>query len=233
MNTAIKERPILFSGPMVRAILDGHKTQTRRVIKPQPVEGMVGGTMTDGNRGWFTWKYHECDVNTLPGILAAECPYGQPGDRLWVREPFCVYARLPQCDSAPLGDVDIVEGPLGGKGPLEEYWKCAYRADHIDPGDGWRSPLFMPRWASRITLEIVEVRAERLQDIIEEDAIAEAIDCWSGDGVGDGIRFHMGLDYPRLSRFARLWDSINEKRGYSWQSNPWVRVVTFRVLEAA
>ena len=189
-STAVKERPVLFSGPMVRAILDGHKTQTRRVVKPQPPYHAVEV---------FDWrapdipeavKAHEgCYYNDMDGLnFHCKCPYGGPGDQLWVREAFTVCA-----------DNNIF-----------------YRADgKPDPWDGvrWKPSIHMPRLASRITLEITGVRVERLQDISEEDALAEGVT-------------RSALDPWNRTAFARLWESINGPD--SWDANPFVWVVEFK-----
>ena len=160
----MKEHPILFTGEMVRAILDGRKTQTRRVMKSE------------------------------------RCPYGVPGDRLWVRETFSTHMRITDPYYLPPDYPDEAMGAW--------YWADG----QPDCGD-WIKPkpsIFMPRWASRITLEVVAVRREQLQAISEEDARAEGL----------------------ISRqvFREGWDRINAKRGYGWEVNPLVRVVTFRRL---
>ena len=195
-----RERPILFSGAMVRAILAGQKTQTRRMVKPQP---------RPTKRGWWEWGYAlgktqaasprrsvwhaetwQREAGTAP--LEDFCPYGQPGGRLWVRETW---------------------------GKLDMGSAC-YRADDeaAVPADGrWRPSIHMPRWASRLTLEVTEVRVQRLQEISEEDALAEGIPPRTDDHV---------LAVPR---FRTLWESINgERPGCSWESNPWVWCVSFR-----
>lgn len=173
----MKERPIIFNGEMVRAILDGRKTQTRRVIKPQP----------DG-----PWA--------APGRTM--CPYGQPGDRLWVRE---TWAHVPR----------TAYGSLGMQDPSDEDMAAIYRAtfDRSPPGTGWKPSIYMPKWAARIWLEIINVRVERVQEITNEGALAE------------GVEEHQ---IPHTWMFRELWDSINAKRGYSWDSNPSIWVVEFR-----
>jgi hypothetical protein len=185
-----KERPILFSGPMVRAILAGRKTQTRRIVK---------------NQEWYNLKGDYGD--RLRGV--DRCPYGHPGERLWVRETwFCA---------------------TGEPGPA----LCHYQADGDRPEFKglWKPSIHMFRWASRITLEITGVRVERLQDISEADAIAEGIakhsDQWIDYPAGKSAA---GWSDPRKS-FTSLWQSING--GDSWNANPWVWVVEFRKLEAA
>ena len=224
----MKERPILFSAPMVRAILDGTKTQTRRVVKPQPpavfCEGDVAA-ITNGTH-WTISKLPDRKVwhpDPHPGIL---CPYGQPGDRLWVRETF-----------ADLHGTGIEHRP-DPAGPLKRY---AFAADHPPGSHGdearkefgvkWKPSIHMPRAASRITLEITGVRVERLQDISEADAIAEGIkrvggptSCtpWKNCGLNPGDPHVMNCASP-INSYATLWESINGPDG--WAANPWVWVI--------
>ena len=190
----MKERPIIFSTDMVKAILEGRKTQTRRVIKPQP-DRVINGVPFE----YLGHKYHDASDRAI------RCPYGQVGDRLWVRETWATQKSIDRFSPSYIGNAATV--------PL---W---YKADAVNGrsfiGLGkWRPSIFMPRWASRITLEITEVRVERLQEITFEDFKKEGIEM---DGSWDGS-------------FARLWDSLNAKRGYSWESNPWVWVISFRRL---
>lgn len=197
----MKERPILFSAPMVCAILDGTKTQTRRVVKSRP----------DKNMG------PRCVL--LPHELAGEvnsgdytnCPYGMPGDSLWVRETFL---RLP----------------VG----------TFYRATHNGTADEdkahgiiWKPSIHMPRWASRITLKLTGVRVEQLNDITEADAIAEGASFHDGRGIG-----HSGYRHDRNDGFVfetakasymHLWEKINGAG--SWSANPRVWVIEFEVIK--
>ncbi len=208
----MSERPILFSAPMVRAILAGTKTQTRRVVKPQP---------------------HP--LGDDPVTAKKRCPYGQPGDRLWVRETFAVRGNED-------GHPERTDGTLCGEREAPRF----YRADckQTDYGmwqlpdgsllEGWRSSLHMPRWASRITLEVVSVRVERLQNISEPDAQAEGclpdkhfLNQLSHLRGSDAVRAVPSKLYTAKERFAQLWDSINAKRA-PWASNPWVWAVEFR-----
>lgn len=179
----VSERPILFSGEMVRAILEWRKTQTRRVC-------------------------------AAPGSLCS-CSYGSPGDRLWVRETFSI-------------DDDVV----------------FYRAtDHPDCGQPWKPSIHMPREASRISLLIIDVRCESLQDISEEDCKAEGVIIPASresrsvllrvsgkHAPGDYLRGSSARDWYR-AHFASLWDRLNAKRGFSWSSNPRVWVIKFRRIE--
>lgn len=209
----VKERPILFSGPMVNAILEGRKTQTRRVIKPvQP--------RTDG-----LWP---AGRNPLE-----DCPYGAPSDRLWVRETwYCDHCF--ERDYAKTGAVYV--GRTLSRKECEDEWRSHlfFRADGEPDFGGeradWKPSIHMPRWASRLALEVTEVRVQRLQKISEADARAE--------GVGEPAFVHEGNhnvwakhghERYRLL-FQGLWDSINgERLGCSWSDDPWVWALTFKV----
>lgn len=186
--TAIKERPILFSGPMVRALLDGGKTQTRRVVKARPDRNM-------GSR--CVLQPHELAVEINRGDYQ-NCPYGQPGDLLWVRETFTK-----------------IIGKSGG------WIATEYRAslgDTLGIKKRWTPAIHMPRAASRITLEITGVRVERLQDISDDDAMAEGVD-----------RTNTSIPGYAKERYRRLWESINGPG--SWAANPWMWVIEFRRIE--
>jgi hypothetical protein len=213
-NHSVRVRPILFSGPMVRALLDGRKTQTRRAVKPQPPERWEGArphkiALTTDDEGAELFAYSQSAGN---GDWTARCPYGVPGDRLWVREtwahdgPDLETVRTRHEDMLPGGD---------SYGPY-------YRATEIAPDTLlWRPSIFMPRWASRITLEITDVRVERLQDISEADALAE--------GVTHSLSHPAGR--TAAENYSWLWDDINGEG--AWASNPWVWVLTFKRIEAA
>jgi hypothetical protein len=216
-TTAIKERPILFSGPMVRAILEGRKTQTRRVVNPQP--DIVYGL--------------QCDrITACPGDVAIihrrDCPFAVE-IKLWVRETwasqiapdeskYCIaYKADGECsgriqDGAG-GWMAIHHGWISGVATVESgrfYGRTRYGS--------WCPSIHMPRWASRLTLEITRVRVERLQDITFADCIAEGIHLIGREHPPNIVR----------REFQLLWDSINAKRGLAWAANPWVWVIDFR-----
>ncbi|MBV5945360.1 hypothetical protein DZ900_012150 [Pseudomonas aeruginosa] len=221
----MKERPILFTGPMVRAILEGRKTVTRRVMKPQPD---FLGSMVDPNTPFKT-----LDAGLHARII---CPYGEPGDRLWVRETW--HVGKPHDKTAP---ADILAPLLAeGRGITVLYtaggWQSvgpAGREEPIYPDDqplpDWagkgRPSIHMPRWACRILLEITAVRVERLQDISEVQARAEGIT--DGGCSNCGNHEPCGCECPAPSAvdsFVHLWRST----GGNWESNPWVWVVEFK-----
>lgn len=204
------ERPILFSGEMVRAILENRKTQTRRVIKPH--RGYECHTVCSPGLAadpWAVW-FHYSETVRVGHIV--ECPYGQPGDRLWVRETW---------------GYDWFDD-----GQSVAYKNIVYRADDgaqpRDQGDPapWRPAIFMPRWASRITLEITKVRVERLQQISIRDIYAEGltIPCLDDNPSTET------LDAIAIGSWRNLWDQINAKRGFGWDKNPWCWVIEFRRL---
>lgn len=206
----MKERPIPFAGEMVRAILAGKKTQTRRVIKPQPELGKL-------------WKFWVIDPNEMD-LPVVFCQYGIPGDRLWVQETLRRSHKGPVSFATYAVDLS----PVTGVGAPELYRGQAT----------WRwqrsvlPSIFMPRWAGRIRLEIVQVRSERLQDISKKDAIAEGI-YWSnafpeGYTIGQEIPGYGTAFGAAETCFRALWDNLNAKRGYGWDTNPWVWVIEFK-----
>lgn len=235
-STIVKEKPILFSGEMVRAILAGRKTMTRRVIRCEcnamhngTLLGEWGGSIPpfiwDGNPEDVAWRWrgpkpqvgdwieqYQTDVDDHASTLV-KCPYGKVGTHLWVRETWMPFDR----DHGPEKYAYRASTTEDGENIRREYIACGRKYQ-------WRPSIHMPRKASRITLEITEVRVERLQAISEADAKAEgiremAIDCKPGH-------------YFR-EMFQELWQSINGKRpGCDWQSNPWVWAISFRQIEA-
>jgi hypothetical protein len=211
------EKPILFSGDMVRAIMDGRKTQTRRVSGLDRFNKQPGRWRLEGNMMAFDGGF---DYVELP-----KSPYGRPGDCLWVRE---TWATVNSYDTLPPSKI-----PHGGKSwPVVWYDAdpgAAGLSNTKSPHLGKKRPsIFMPRWASRLTLRVTDVRVERLQDITEEDARAEG----SGYSVEDSRgnvwdARSIGREGSYITGFKCLWDSINAKRGYAWDSNRYVWVVEF------
>lgn len=223
------ERPILFSGAMVRAILEGRKSQTRRVVKGRGSRGLPefhGGRGEENDPSAWGWFFDGPDHHGYEvlarglderhdhGLVSMPCPYGEPGDRLWVRETWA---------------------HDGSKAPplYRASWQCKrdYPGVPCEHGpDRWRPPIYMPRWASRLTLEVTGVRVERLNDISEEDAKAEGVERfdtgwrdYSSERPGEptGACFAEARD-----SFRTLWESINGPD--SWAANPWVWVVEFK-----
>lgn len=219
----MKERPILMSAPMVRAILDDTKTQTRRVVKQQPpaIVSTVYRPFTDEPNNW-----HGYGADAIHWY--GRCPYGAPGDRLWVRETW----------NGPLVSVERWES-VNSPSEIEKPEHCRYAADGGNPPEyldadenlrrGWRPSIFMPRWASRITLEVTGVRVERLQDISEADAISEGVTARERGGVR---MFFVGTEAAGTTAagcYQQLWASLNGPG--SWDANPWVWVVEFERIE--
>lgn len=213
--SAVRERPIIFSGEMVRAILDGRKTQTRRVVVPQPPRVVSG---------WFPLGDVFKPILTLPpwdGVLGSashkaalaefdafdneciRCPFGQRGDRLWVREEW----------SAPDGCECVETCHI----PAHVYYTADASGYEGARHNRIRSPIHMPRWASRLTLEVTGVRIERVQDITYSDVLAEGCPV---ESVGASPDDH--------AWYQQAWDALNAKRGYGWDVNPWVWVVAFK-----
>lgn len=217
----MKERPIIMSAPMVRAILSGLKTQTRRVIKPQPERCEMTGFVTTDKRGtrWATGIGFD-EAGTRRNF-AYRCPYGRPGDRLWLRETHAIFSTHGQHreDGQRWGPWGGLPTTVSRDGTQIVYYREGF--DRCDPGR-WRSPIHMPRWASRITLEITSVRVERLQDITEDDAKAE--------GCEPQVINEFVECGTRKTKFAQLWESINGPG--SWSENPWVWVVEFARVDA-
>lgn len=254
---APRERPIIFSGPMVRSILAGTKTQTRRAMTVQPMFAAdtrdVMWRFVGGLRGeWNAWS--ESEAASACGWV---CPYGAPGDRLWVRETWRIWESESFAGNGEPLDPDVFTGQLAAcsdeflrSRPLE------FRADSLDEGP-WRPAIFMPRWASRLLLEVVEISAQRVQEISLDDARAEGIPQTGSEAHALGLQYmdrepgHEWDNRTSVENFARLWDSINGKRrvptarwqaipgprtdidtSHSWAGNPWVWVITFKRIEA-
>ena len=265
MATAVevRERPILMSGEMVRGILDGRKTQTRRVVQPQPAERF---TEPQIGPGWIcTWWRVDDDLNDWHDV---RLPF-QPGDLLYVRETWRITNAYDVL--SPKESVHFVGEDCEG---FIQYQADGIKPDHMGHWGKWRRSFHMPKAFSRIWLEVTAVRAERVQDITTEDVWSEGVQIPSTEdgkplvrfarhdgSPGAAVFFTKGRLFPgqppltedelarakgrlfpgqppltedELARayFAELWESLNAKRGYSWNSNPWVWVVEFTRLSA-
>jgi hypothetical protein len=232
----MKEAPILFTVESVEGILAGRKTQTRRVVnlKKQGYLDAQPSELATWARElppgfWQWWGPISEDRRGLLFQSDVRCPYGVAGDRLWGREP---WAHVPSTAYRCSDGVEQIEDPT-------QPGMCAvYKAgwDRVEPT--WKSSMYMPRWASRLALEIVKVRVERVQDITVDDARAEGVstlcdsmwwmggDCWT-DERNPAFDPAKAITGPRAA-YGMLWDKINAKRGFSWASNPWVWIVEFR-----
>jgi hypothetical protein len=183
MTTTVTERPIIMGAESVLAILDGRKTETRRPLRPQPPSTL---------RARKPWASVE--------DLLAGCPYGQPGDRLWVRETWAKY----------------------GRGPRHFLYRASYGP--LADERPWKPSIFMPRAACRLTLEILAVRVERLQEINGFDARAEGYP----DSMPDCDLLHYGGGKKCRRWYQAGWDALNARRGFGWEKNPWVWVIQFK-----
>lgn len=202
----VKEQPILFSSPMVRAILEGRKTQTRRICK---VYQAPHGVRDDD--GWPMRMDAYGDYHREP------CLYGEPGDRLWVRETWA----LEDCGADGKRVIWQADRAAAWLLPGNVLGEIYYLPSDYSPGR-WRPSIHMPRWAARLTLEVTEVCVQRLQEISEEDAKAEGVE--ASVDPGDG---HYSV--TARQQLEHLWDSINgERPGCSWEANPWVWCVSFQ-----
>lgn len=258
--TAVKERPVLFSGEMVRAILAGRKTMTRRIVKPQPIQ--VDGELRfkwatffdnghvhtwdregTGGQNWQADEYP--NENKFRAALRRTpyekpCPYGSRGDRLWVRETWtsAVSAGMAQIAYAADGRWGSMSADfkpvfhgwtLGVTDKVMEDWQ-ELNGNWVGRSyfeKKWRPSIHMPRSVARIILDITDVRVERLQDITEEDAVREGVTPGDGSPVNG---FQTESPYSATAAFAGLWESINGPG--SWDANPWVWAIAFRLTPA-
>lgn len=237
----MKERPILFSGPMVRAILGGQKPVTRRAIKHQPDAPVTDAIPRreyphgPATIDWY-WRPRLGHLNKAPSHgWDFKCPYGQPGDRLWVRETWGVISHSwdehgdmvswePDRPATPIREMPFGNGYYSGHAIYAADGPMEWAGDEDgggEPRSAWKPSIHMPRAACRILLEIVAVRVERLQDISEEQAIAEGVSAESVEAYR-----RAGVDRPAGFAFRDLWQSVYGKE--SWVSNPWVWVVEFK-----
>ncbi|EMM7212589.1 hypothetical protein WJH64_000694 [Klebsiella pneumoniae] len=245
----MKERGMIFNSEMVRAILDGRKTQTRRIMKVQPESNQLGLLLiTDSTKHSDIGKYHWAESNATGNHVRSKLfssPFGAVGERIWVRETWATLGNEEGCyvdweDNLCKGDERSAariyrascEQRPGDYGlwsiPDDAYWK-PHTKEHKFEG-AWRPLIHMPRWASRILLEITDVRVERLNAISEEDARAEGI--IDGGCLNCGEPEPCGCANPEpdaTDAFAYLWQSIYGQD--NWNANPWVWVIEFKRVE--
>ena len=245
----MKERGMIFNSEMVRAILDGRKTQTRRIMKVQPESNQLGLLLiTDSTKHSDIGKYHWAESNATGNHVRSKLfssPFGAVGERIWVRETWATLGNEDGCyvdweDNLCKGDERSAariyrascEQRPGDYGlwsiPDDAYWK-PHTKEHKFEG-AWRPSIHMPRWASRILLEITDVRVERLNAISEEDARAEGI--IDGGCLNCGEPEPCGCANPEpdaTDAFAYLWHSIYGQE--NWNANPWVWVIEFKRVE--
>lgn len=217
----MKERPIIFNTQMVKAILEGRKTQTRRVIvlcgkaykfmREHGYDSIQHDEVIypDGGGNWIGWDKDipglaEFTKEAYPNGEGFKCPYGQVGEKLWVRETLYRNPYFSEAGYVADNSAVMVNQTLGDA--LNWRWK----SDTLPA-------IFMPKEATRITLDITEIRVERLQEITDTDAVKE--------GIANGA-----YAVSPIRSFQKLWDSLNEKQGYRWKINPWVWVISFRAL---
>ena len=219
-------KPIIFNPEMARAILDGRKTQTRRVIKLRDGSLPADDEMSCDENGKVITVMDFS--KTFPQWQERKCPYGVPGDKLWVKETW---------NAKSIDDTwweDMV-GTCSEK--MAFNWNMYFKANNSEACEKWRPSRFMPKAFSRITLEIKDIRVERVQDITDSDIVAEGVSGLGGV-VGKNVAMlatgTLTLEEAELvclrDNFIRLWDSINLKRGYGYDVNPWVFVVVFEKI---
>jgi hypothetical protein len=225
-EAAVKERGILFSAEMVRALMEDRKTQTRRVIKHPEYEGCLTGDCPHEDK-------QEC-VDCIAEWAREACPYGKVGERLWVRESGVLSQPYSPDQKGPWWTFKDGSQSFYPALDRNKYWPTPSPLTN----EWWKeqkhkltSAIFMPHWASRITLEITELRIERVQDITAEDAQQEGIPTHVVEHTFRKVyRDEQERDAKRVEYFRNLWDAINAKRGYGWDKNPWVHVISFRRL---
>ena len=229
IKTAPVARPILMSGEMVRATLEGRKTQTRRVVTSgrYRLDGYSPtGRLVDyhGNGNTLGLEYTHDERGLWDGdsnpdgrsALILPCPYGLPGDLMYVREAWHAHKL----------DDNLSPAELSPSSPSRIWWHADDSRDNADYIGKLRPSIHMPRWASRLTLVVEDIRVERLQEISEEDAVAEGAIAYAERGEAPDP---IGAAEP-VYAFRELWDSLNASRGYGWDANPWVWVVQFRPI---
>lgn len=250
------ERGMIFNAEMVRAILDGRKTQTRRIMKPQPEPCPRGGHWWPSNV-FKTMLHVEEEMQNgkggWGGLVGDACPFGDVGDRIWVREAYRFPASLDDVSPTGVGEMAVATGyrkPWAPTfyeftGTFSDGWKGFETPPKVSDGGKLRPSIHMPRWASRILLEITDVRVERLNAISEEDAQREGVhtEVWDQTVVArnyaardeffqfwsEDMPHYVEMNQLYRSSFRSLWESIYGAE--NWQANPWVWVIEFKRVE--
>lgn len=246
-----KEIPILFSTPMIQAILDGDKTMTRRIINPQPYPIGVGESPYGGSRTGWEWKpkslnrsWNDDDKDPYNGgtlgntALSGNSPYGKIGNCLWVRETTWIRGQWKKNGKSKSGKVKwkFIDKTIGGLYYYEtDDTKPLMKPEQKSGKIGWykRPAIFSPRKASRLFLEITNIKAERLQQISQEDAKAEGIPRAPHRPSSCGKKMHADRSIIRdcyICAFRILWNRINGSSGKHWENNPWVWVISFKKI---
>lgn len=218
----MKERGIIFTDESVRAILAGTQTQTRRIMKSLCSSGFIFYDYLPNDPYPYYFRRRDAvwdSFKTVEALAAKYCPFGTVGDRLWVRETYAVWDGGEYARRNGQG-VTFRADCLNHKGEED----ADTRRCRQDYGVTWKSPVLMPRWASRLTLAITDIRVERLQSITEEDAKAEGVQPIPFTRSG------WPIDEPHRDAFAEAWDKLNTKRGYGWTVNPWVWCISFQIV---
>lgn len=252
----MKERGMIFNSEMVRAILDGRKTQTRRIMKPQPEPCPRGGHWWPSNV-FKTMLHVEEEMQNgkggWGGLVGDACPFGDVGDRIWVREAYRFPASLDDVSPTGVGEMAVATGyrkPWAPTfyeftGTFSDGWKGFETPPKVSDAGKLRPSIHMPRWASRILLEITDVRVERLNAISEEDAQREGVhtEVWDQTVVArnyaardeffqfwsEDMPHYVEMNQLYRSSFRSLWESIYGAE--NWQANPWVWVIEFKRVE--
>ena len=221
----MKETPILFTAEMVRAIRDTRKTQTRRVMKPQPIDNVSNGV-------WYpkpnpdNAKHYAHEEHFKKGVVIDFCPYGNPGDLLWVKETWNAGMIMGYSQGEP----EIIPWSHCTKEERKTFPvnQVFYKADDdLSKSGPWVSSLFMPKWASRIKLEITDIGVERLQDMSHNDWLTDF--CPDLFQQGRALASFIGTE-NRIEMAKEFWDSINGAK-YPWEANPWCWVVSFKLIK--
>ena len=238
----MKERPILFKPEMIKAILNGNKTMTRRVVKfpkhaYKPDINWIKSIHQDGGGNWVAWSTNEQQLieftkKAYPSGEGFKCPYGKISDKFWVKE---TWSTFPPYDNRPtIACSQILPYVIHKESGF--YEKVIHKAGKENYAWGmygepkWKSSLFMPKTATRIWLKIIDIRIERLQDITIHDCLHEGIEINPDNLFSPITKLSIDTSFQLLNKFEILWDSINKKEPYRWRDNPFVWVIDFKKL---